>query len=153
MEYEKIQIRHEVRTEIKADLTRSELDLLVFHKENLHSAVKWKHDKEFELNGEMFDIIYEDHIGDSVYYYCWPDHEESAINKRMDRLITHLLHGSQQSKDRQKNIRHFFNHLFLTETQTNIICPLKNPPTALNKESFDTLQNRQKPQTPPPEII
>ena len=153
MEVEKSQIRHDVRTEIKSELTRSELDLLVFHKKDLPSAVKWKHDKEFELNGEMYDIIHEDCHGDSVYYYCWPDHEESAINKRMNQLIAHLLHGSKQSKDRQKNIQNFLNHLFLSGTQSGMKYPPKKHQTVLIKKAADTVQSFQKPRTPPPELI
>lgn len=153
LESERFAVQHEVQTEIKKSVPPEALDLLVFHKNEVNTTLNWKHDKEFEFNGEMFDVIYEQVNGDSVYYWCWADHEESALNKQMDQWVHFLLNGSSHSKDRQATINYFLHHLFTAQTSSSLSLMLDSNCKAPHLYHPGANQFHQEPQSPPPERI
>jgi hypothetical protein len=98
--------KREVKQLIKNGIPESDLILFVFHKdfrtikpENL----EWMKPIEFRLHGEMYDIIREEVIGDSVYCRCFHDVKESKLFKDMDKYFTKFLHDNPD-KENELNI-------------------------------------------------
>jgi hypothetical protein len=151
-EFERLSIRHEVRTKIKSAVQKSELDLLVFHKNDLNKDIKWKHDEEFEWQGEMYDIIYKETDEDSLYYWCWADYEESELNQEMQNWIAHLLHDSPDSQKRNQTIKYNYKNLFLSYPKIDLIRFIKQS-SNLNHFCYKKWSlDQNPPPLPPPEF-
>lgn len=84
---EKHLVRKSIKRKIISGIDKSELVALTFHKNEINTTLKWKHSKEFEYKGQMYDIV-ETSIGsDSIQYWCWWDFEETQLNKKLDNLL------------------------------------------------------------------
>ncbi|MBE0638498.1 MAG: hypothetical protein IH598_08260 [Bacteroidales bacterium] len=108
-------VKKEVKWKMIAGLDRDELVVLRFTKEETLNLLNWKHSKEFEFNGEMYDIVETVAIEDSVFYYCWWDHEETHLNKKLNSLLAHAAGQNEQSKDRLNKICQFFKGLYFDD--------------------------------------
>jgi len=77
-----------VKKEIKEGIESSErITELTFSLEETKTKLNWEHDREFEFQGQMYDIL-ESHLeGDSITYLVYADHEET----KMKGLLTKLL--------------------------------------------------------------
>lgn len=71
-----------------AGLDDSELVLLRFHKTAINTDLRWKHSREFEYQGQMYDIVKAHESGDGIFYYCWWDYEETQLNRKLSSLVT-----------------------------------------------------------------
>lgn len=80
--------REEVSEWMEEDLPESELTLLVFSRSEARSLLRWEHDREFEYRGQMYDLSKSEAKGDSLYYWVWPDHAETALNKALAQVAT-----------------------------------------------------------------
>lgn len=104
-------VRKDVKHQIIAGLDRSELVLLSFTLSKLED-LKWEHSKEFEFEGEMYDIVETEVVDGITHYWCWPDGEETALNKQLFEL-TNIALGldplQQQNKD---NFQQYCKTLF-----------------------------------------
>lgn len=85
---ERKSIRREVKWKMIAGLEDSELVLLRFHKTAINTDLRWKHSREFEYQGQMYDIVKAHESGDSIFYYCWWDYEETQLNQKLSSLVT-----------------------------------------------------------------
>ncbi len=96
-------IKKEVKGIIKSGLSDEELTLLKFHKSITDKSVpgfEWKEDKEFRYRNEMYDIVRQEAVGDSIYYYCFHDTEESELFADFDKKIRdYLAGGNNDTKD------------------------------------------------------
>ena len=70
------------------DLPESELTLLVFSRSEARSFLRWEHEREFEYRGQMYDISRSEEVGDSLYFWVWPDHAETALNRALAQVAT-----------------------------------------------------------------
>ncbi len=61
-----------------------DLILLVFHREQIGRQLHFEDSQEFEFEGQMYDIVRQQHSGDSLYFWCWPDAKETALNKHFE---------------------------------------------------------------------
>lgn len=135
-----------------AELDKSELILLSFTEEQ-HALLKWKHSKEFEWQGGMYDIVDSTHEGNVIHYWCWWDYEETELNKTLRNSLVQVLGTNPKSQQYQFEITQFYKSLFFEsaekfsstisrdETKHFVMCD-KN----LNTQNFP-------PDTPPPELI
>lgn len=102
--YQQYSIRKKIKHEIIEGLTLNQLVKLTFKKSEVDKLLKWEHSKEFEYNRNMFDVVKSEPHNDSITYYCWPDNEETSLNKNLTKL-TQLALGSDPVN--QKNASHF----------------------------------------------
>jgi hypothetical protein len=63
------------------------------------TKLNWKHSKEFEMNGEMYDIVYREYDTDKVTYYVWHDVKETNINKRLVKLYRSNFYNSENNSN------------------------------------------------------
>ena len=51
------------------------------------AQLNWHHDEEFEWCGEKYDVVHRTESGDSILYWCWWDHEESELERKLEALL------------------------------------------------------------------
>ena len=92
-------IRNSVLKTIQAGIAPEKLITFKFsHSES--EALHWKKDHEFELDGEMYDVVSTDINDYQIIYTCFHDTKESKYKRRMYKLIGSLLlpDGDQQNQ-------------------------------------------------------
>lgn len=110
LNYEKAKTRQEVKHALIAGIDREELVLLSFTIEEASRLLDWEHETEFEYNDHMYDVVETEIKDGMVYYWCWPDREETELNRQIERLLARA-----STEDNRKN-----------ENPTRIIQVLKN---------------------------
>lgn len=95
-----------------AGIDKEELVLLKFTKSEKESELRWEDVKEFEYKGHLFDIIESKIKGDTTYYWCWWDHEETKLSKKLDGLLADFLEHNPQSQKQENQLIDFFKKLF-----------------------------------------
>lgn len=106
-------VKKEVKWRMIEGLDKDELVLLKFSRKETETILNWKHSREFEFLGEMYDIVETVIAGDSVFYYCWWDHEETHLNKQLNSLLAKAAGQHEQNKDSARKIYQFFKTLYL----------------------------------------
>lgn len=109
------QVRREVKQKMIAGINKDELILLTFQKSELKTKLKWKHRREFQFQGEFYDIVEKRIQGDSISYWCWWDNEETLLSRKLDHLMA--LHWSQDKNHKQdkEQIDYFYKSLYFEE--------------------------------------
>lgn len=110
--YQKQQVKKEVKWKMIAGMDREELVLLKFTTAEAEKELAWEHAKEFEYRGEMYDVVEKHQIGDTTYYWCWWDHEETQLNQQLDHLVANILGNDPQRQDQQHRLTDLFKKLY-----------------------------------------
>ncbi|MFN9683325.1 MAG: hypothetical protein ACK56V_17160 [Bacteroidota bacterium] len=80
-------IQEAVQRKLVEGIPENELVKLTFLKKEIPKLLKWEHDKEFEYNGQMYDVVEVSDVGDSLQYLCWWDKAETATKKNKQKLL------------------------------------------------------------------
>ncbi len=99
LQFQKAQTRLEVKKQIKAGFLLEELTLLKFSKTEADELLHWEHDKEFEFNGQMYDIVEHGESGDSLWFLSYWDHHETKIKRKLNELISSNVKPIVHSRD------------------------------------------------------
>ena len=105
-------IRKEVKEMLFMEVDRNELIELSFYINDAKSLLSWKDEHEFEYLGRMYDIVETSILGDTIKYLCWPDDEETRLNKRLDELVAKALGSEPQKKESSKRLLDFLKIQF-----------------------------------------
>lgn len=153
LHYQKTIIKKEVRTQIRAGIDRDDLVLVKLSKKEVQTKLKWEHSGEFEYGDQMYDVVDTLTLGDMVYYWCWRDHKETKLNRRLDKLAARTLGKDDKIKEKSWCLISFFRSLYCTaptnwmgltsKSVFNLYCFL------FDIHSSITIQ----PPTPPPQLI
>lgn len=156
IEYQKSQIRQEVKAQLKTGLDQEELVQFKFTEEEKQLRLNWKDSKEFELNGEMYDVVETSIKGDTTYITCWHDKKETKLNKQSDQLISFVMGNTQEEEDQdktEKRLHHFFKSLYFSETATRVTAIYPE----INKAYFQHQSFCKpfigSPPAPPPKVV
>ncbi|MBL6445897.1 hypothetical protein JMN32_06235 [Fulvivirga sp. 29W222] len=114
LSYEKKQVRKELKKQLIAGIDKSELVLLKFTPKQ-NSKLNWEHEKEFEFNGQMYDVVAKDTIDGVIHYWCWWDHEETQLNKKLQNLLANALGGDMEREQRKGKTIRFYSSLFFSQ--------------------------------------
>lgn len=76
-----IRIEAEVHGLFKSEVPYDKLVYLRFSKDEL-ADLRWEHDREFEYDEQMYDVVGLEICGDTIGYWCWLDHKEKRIKTR-----------------------------------------------------------------------
>ncbi|MDN3724259.1 hypothetical protein QRD02_07680 [Aequorivita sp. SDUM287046] len=154
MQFEKSAIKREIKWKMIAGLDKKELVVLKFTKTETKTKLRWEHSKEFEYDGQMYDIVSTEMKGDSIFYTCWWDHEETKLNKKLKKLVASAF---DQNEENQRNQQNFHNYLWSFFCNVPFKWQAKQPQqivlvceNEMLATIFDSLQN--SPPTPPPKI-
>lgn len=86
-------VKKEVREHIIPGVEEDDLVLLRFSTEESRTCLRWEHAREFEYDGQMYDIVETWTVGETVYYRCWWDREETRLNQRLRELAIRAFGG------------------------------------------------------------
>ncbi|MES2703652.1 MAG: hypothetical protein V4649_13510 [Bacteroidota bacterium] len=108
---------------------------------------------EFVYEGEMYDIVRTEVVGDSTYYWCWQDHEETRLNKQLDHLVAMALDADTEKQESENRLLRFFDSLFFSQSPERITIF-----TGGKREVYGYRQSIYRsvcpaPATAPPEIV
>jgi len=98
LHYRKAVVKKETQRQIDEGMDKSKLVVLKFSKEETKTKLRWEHANEFEYNHKMYDIVEIKTVGDTVYYRCWYDHEETVLNRQLEELAGHVLGNDPEFK-------------------------------------------------------
>jgi len=91
LHHKKAILRKEVRRHIEAGIDKGRLITLKFSREEAQIKLRWHGSREFEHDDHMYDVVAMVTLGDTVYYLCWRDDEETALNREMEELAAKAL--------------------------------------------------------------
>lgn len=156
--FQKNRLQKDVHRKIAAGELREHLVLLKFTKDEAQTQLKWLSSQEFEYNHQLYDVVESTIVGDSVLYWCWPDHEEMQIKAKIKEIIK--LAFSSNSKKKVKALASFPAQLipFLKVLWATLASPrnLPLPTWCLEKyKSSLAIYNSLTfpPPTPPPQLF
>jgi uncharacterized protein (DUF952 family) len=114
LHYQKTVVKKEVNRQIIAGIDNDDLILLKFSKEEAQTKLRWEHSKEFEYNQHMYDVVETVTLGDTVYYWCWPDQKETKLNRQLEKLSAQALGKDHKIREKYERLISFFNSLYYT---------------------------------------
>lgn len=91
------------------------LQTLIFHRDDIKKCLSWKHSREFEWNGVMYDVVKKQECGDEVIFTCVADHKETILlYKIKEHLGFYFLSHHEQKETPSKDLKgpnfNFFIH-------------------------------------------
>ncbi len=153
LQYQKKEVKRAVKKKMIAGMNRSDLVLLIFTSDQLQHDVKWEHAKEFEFKGEMYDVVDKRVSGDTTYYWCWWDNEETKVSKKLNHLVSMAFGNNHPNQQNRHQLVQFLQTLFFNEIEPDhIIANTELPTLALqNLPVYSCLAF--DPPSPPPELL
>ena len=151
LEQERSEVRHSVFEKLASGLEPKELVTLKFSKAEL-KELRWEHEREFEYQGQMYDVVEKRIQGDSLIYICWWDHEETHLKEEMKKLLAGPQSDFPQKKDNQQRIETFEKSLYVLQSlllEKNDLNDL--PKKFFPYQNFCYASPYQSPSTPPPD--
>ena len=152
LHFEKAAIKRQIKWKMIAGMDQEELVLLKFSIEEIKTKLRWEHSKEFEYDGEMYDVVSKVIKGDSIYYRCWWDHTETALNKKLQKLVASAFDNDKDKQRNQKELNLYFKTFFCVEpldwqtSATEVSARIYRD--LIYSDNFSSL--RISPPTPPP---
>lgn len=123
MLYQKHVIRKELKQNIIKGIDKEKLTLLKFASADQPFMIKYFGAKEFAHKGEMYDIVEQSSVGDTIYFWCWWDHEETALNQKLDNLLVQCLSNEPIQSNTQVQLEKFFKGLYCSSMIDNSLLP------------------------------
>jgi hypothetical protein len=116
-------------------------------------ALRWEDGHEFEYQGMMYDVMAHETFGDSIYYHCWPDHEESKLKKDLYRTLALDLGENPVRKQKESRFFSFFKSLINSQpTETLIRLEYRADSNVPTHGQPPYTSQSIRPPTPPPKF-
>lgn len=152
LQFEKSAIRREIKWKMIASMNDKELVLLKFTKEETETKLRWEHSKEFEYDGQMYDIVSQEIEGDSIFYRCWWDYEETELNKKLKKMVAIAFDQDEENRKTQEIFYSYLWSFFCTDLFDWRPIPSQNTKVVYQDIIHSGIFNaiRLSPPTPPP---
>lgn len=111
LKIQKQRIKKEIKRHLMAEVSNKQLVTLSFTLKEAKQHLKWEHEKEFEYQGKMYDVVRKEIKGDIIVYHCWWDHEETALNQKLRQLTYLALNQNPTRKNQETSLVQFFKNL------------------------------------------
>lgn len=93
-------IKKQVKRQIKEHVSSNELCYFTFSMSGSEfNNLKWEHNKEFELDGQMYDIVEGDTCNEIVYYSCFKDDKETLAKYAFQKKWQFAYQQNKKSTD------------------------------------------------------
>lgn len=112
IQHRKKEVKRALKWNMIAGLDKSDLVQLSFSFEELETELTWKHSREFQYKGQMYDIVYIKASEDSVHYDCWWDHEETKLNQQLQDLLALVFGKDPVKRNEQDHLTQFLKQLY-----------------------------------------
>lgn len=110
------QLKENMESRINRNPKDERIQTLIFSKEESKNLLKWEHSREFEYQGEMYDVLEIQEKGDYIEYLVWHDREESKLK----RSVSDYERSTRENQsDRKKRNR--FHVIFYLEKLPSIV--------------------------------
>lgn len=147
-----IQIKKEVKRELKSKIKRSELHLISVN-QNDFDQINWVEEgKEFILNNKMYDIVKRETSGNTILIYCIDDKQEKALFANLEDHISRHISDNKSSSKREIKINDTPIKYFQTWTFSTALRFPKNIIHSSQK-LFSIQEFNIGPNTPPPRFL
>ncbi|MFM1877608.1 MAG: hypothetical protein RLZZ241_474 [Bacteroidota bacterium] len=93
-----------------------DLVLFSFSEQEMINLVRWERHDEFEYRGNMYDVVRSEQKDNRYYYWCWPDKEESSLNKELRNRTAELFNSSPKPREQSGKLVVYFKSLFFKNT-------------------------------------
>ena len=118
---------YSLRKEVKAILLEGLEDHELVNLEFSHAefeSLHWLKEDEFELKGLMYDVVRTKVLSESIILICFPDKQETALNKRLENLRKLAWSSHIPSKKEQHKLIQFLKSLYhpSSKSQTSKVC-------------------------------
>lgn len=120
--YKEYQIERKVEAQIKEDIEEERLVILKFTLKQTQTLLRWEHAMEFEYQGQMYDVIESQTVGDSIYYKCWWDVEETKVKQQLAELKQQSPYRDAEKQKVQQQLAQFFKSLFIQQYHPLLAC-------------------------------
>ena len=91
----KIQKEHAKQDAMKRIKHERSLNVVLFRLDaHQLQQLRWEHDHEFELDGDMYDVTKKVKIGDQTWIWCFKDSKETRIKEALAQLNGKWLQGN-----------------------------------------------------------
>lgn len=146
------QVREQIEREILQGMDKGELVQFTFSKAEAE-ALDWEHEREFMYNGQSYDVVEQEEVGDSVTYYVWWDKVETKIKNQLAELVAMAMN---QDADQQQNQNQL--EKLLKSLHYNGGAPEEQPFISVENNLFNEYINsytslRWAPPVPPPLFV
>jgi hypothetical protein len=112
LQFKKGIAKKEAKKHLIQGLEKHELTLLKFTQAEMKSQVRWEHAHEFEYKKQMYDVVKVEVKNDTMYYWCWLDSPETAIQASLEALTKQFLAHDTTQQEKQKEVLKFYGELF-----------------------------------------
>ncbi len=150
LQVEKVMIRESVHQSLVNELELEKEISMTFSNDEAKD-LEWEHSKEFELKGEMYDVVRSKKMRDSITYFVYHDVKETVLNRKIDQLLANELNSNQDRKDRKQTINNWSKNLFCNNDF--ILNNLKSPYRKISKLQIDPDSVLLSKDSPPPELM
>lgn len=152
LQLQKKEIKGQVKEKILAGIDKQELHLLKFTQSQIKEELRWEHSREFEYRGEMYDVVEKKVLGDTTYFWCWWDYEETTLNKNLRHMLAKVLGRNPNRKEKKEQLQDFFKKLFYAP-QIESLSNQKAPETKLRALDHQSSPFwHRTPPVPPPRV-
>lgn len=130
LQWEKHQMKRQLKWKMIAGIDRKELCTLHFSVAEAKELLRWEHSREFEYAGFMYDIVEKEERADSVFYICWPDNEETALNLQLQEILKDAFGRSPAQREGKARVFRFLDSLYFISSDS-IHAPERDLPSLL----------------------
>ncbi|TFV94361.1 hypothetical protein E4S40_10050 [Algoriphagus kandeliae] len=109
------QLKENMESRINRNPNDKRIKTLVFTQEESQTLLDWEHEREFEYQGEMYDVLEIKEKGDQIEYLVWHDQEESELKKRESEY-----EESSRENHSEHQKRNSFHVVFFFENLSSI---------------------------------
>ncbi len=144
--------RKAVKTMLIEGISDHELVLLVFHRDEAEHKLRFEEEHEFEYEGQMYDIVKSRQLNDSLYFWCWPDAKETALNKHFEEQWQMAWGSSAQRRKTETTLQSWIGLRYVLPESLQLQPALLLQTKAHTKGCFLFLADCLfPPSSPPPE--
>ncbi len=109
------QVKSQIKQKIKEGVSEDDLFLLKIPlslEQNSNSVFKRINSKEFKYYGEMYDVVRQVTLGNTTYYWCIWDKEETALFAKLDELFAKAWGNDPVKESNSERLISFYKGLF-----------------------------------------
>lgn len=147
-----LEVRESVDKKYEEGFEEDRIQTFRFTQKEIQENLRWEHDREFEYQGQMFDVIERKTLDGLVELTVYADHEETELKIKM----AHLLQGELEDEpcDDQRIRTDFHYQLFQSTSENWVSNPNFIPLKKMDFNSCTSLSYLPKsPPTPPPNSL
>ena len=108
----KSEVRREVKRMIINGIDKSQLVKLQFSTQEQNTLLRWEHSKEFEFDGNMYDIVEAIQLEDSIIYYCWLDKAETELNRQLSELTKDVFDKDSKKRTCHNQLMKYYKSIY-----------------------------------------